>query len=79
MKSGGRHSPEARLRIAEATRAAMTSPAVRQKISERTKLGMGTLPELSLLRAAWRGARPSVRRTFIEEVLSPLFNVPQGS
>lgn len=76
MKSGHRHSPEARRRIAEATRAAMAAPAVRQKISEATKRGMGTLPELRRLRDAWRGARPSVQQRFIEEVLAPVFADP---
>jgi hypothetical protein len=58
MHPGHRHSPEARRRIAEATRAAMAAPAVRQKISERTKLGMRTpATELKILRGAWRGAR----------------------
>jgi hypothetical protein len=80
MTTGLRHSPEARRRIAEATRAAMAAPAVRQKISERTKLGMRTpATELKLLRGAWRGARSSVRRSFIAEELAPLFDVPEGS
>jgi hypothetical protein len=79
MKPGHRHSLEARRRIAEATRAAMAAPAVRQKISERTKLGMRTpATELTLLRGAWRGARSSVRRTFIAEVLAPMFDSPEG-
>lgn len=80
MKSGHTHSPEARQRIAVATRAAMADPAVRQKISEQTKLGMRTpATELTLLRGAWRSARVNVRQKFIEEVLAPLFKVPEGS
>lgn len=77
MKPGYRHSPEARQRIAEATRTAMADPAVREKISERTKIGMGTLPELRRLRDAWQLARPSVRKAFIEEILAPLFTEPE--
>jgi hypothetical protein len=84
MKPSRRHSPEARRHIAKTTRDAMASPAVRQKISVATKLGMAArvaeeLPELTGLRTAWRGARSSVRRRFIEEVLAPLFKVPEGS
>jgi len=80
MKRGDRHSVDARRRIAEATRAAMAAPAVRQKISERTKLGMRTpATELTLIRGAWRGARSGARRAFIEEVLAPLFKVPERS
>ncbi len=74
MKRGYHHSPDARRRIAEGTRLAMAAPAVRQKISEGTKRGMGTLPELMGLRDAWRGARPSVRRAFLSEVVAPLFD-----
>ncbi|MGO9399739.1 MAG: hypothetical protein ACLP19_18130 [Xanthobacteraceae bacterium] len=74
MRLKHRHSPEARRRIAEGTRAAMAAPAVRQKISEGTKRGMGTLPELMRLRDAWQSARPSVRHTFLNEVLAPLFD-----
>jgi hypothetical protein len=51
---------------------------VRQKISEGTKRALGTLPELLLLRAAWVAARSSVRRKFLEEVLAPLFDRPEG-
>lgn len=73
MKAGQHHSPDARRRIGEATRAAMASPAVRQKISERTKLGMkAMLPEITKLREAWCSARPSARRAFLNEVLAPL-------
>lgn len=84
MKQGHPHSPEARQRIAVATRAAMADPAVRQKISEATKRGMAergkeTLPELAGLRAAWGVARSSARRAFIEEVFAPLFKISGGS
>jgi hypothetical protein len=56
----------------------MAAPAVRQRISERTKLGMRTpATELKLLRGAWHGARSSVRQTFITEVLASLFDSPK--
>jgi hypothetical protein len=75
MRAGRRYSPEARQRIADATRAAMASPAVRRKISERTKVGMAALlPEVARLRAAWREARPGAQRAFLNELLAPLFN-----
>ena len=70
--------PALRAKISENTKARMADPAVRQKVSEGTRRALGTLPELLLLRAAWRGARASVRRTFIDEVLAPLFNSPEG-
>jgi hypothetical protein len=74
MKRSHRHSAEGRLRIAEATRAAMAAPEVRQRISDRTKRGMKSLqPELERLRAVWLRARPSVRRMFVNHILAPLF------
>jgi hypothetical protein len=78
MKTGRRHSPESRRRIAEGTRAAMAAPALRRRISEATKRGMGTLPELNRLRAAWRDARPLVRRRFLNELWAPLVDA-EGS
>jgi len=80
MKPRHTHSPEARRHIAETTRVAMASPAVRQKI----KRGMAArvadeLPELTGLRTAWCLARSSVRRAFIEEVLAALFKIPGGA
>jgi aspartyl/asparaginyl beta-hydroxylase (cupin superfamily) len=76
MKARQQHSPEACRRIAERTRAAMASPAVRQKIYDATKLGMKAMrtavfPELTRLREAWRDARPSARRAFLNELLAP--------
>lgn len=58
------------------TKAAMASPEVRKKISERTKLGMAARatwePELSALRSAWTDARPSVRKRFLDEIFEAL-------
>ena len=71
MKTGDRHS---RRRIADGTRSVITTPAVLRKISEETKRGMGTLPELERLRTAWRETRPIVRRRFIAEVLAPVID-----
>jgi hypothetical protein len=65
MKSGHGHSAEARRRIVEGTR---------RKISEGTRRGIGTLPELRRLHDAWRAARPSVRHSFIVEVLAPVID-----
>jgi hypothetical protein len=67
-------SPQVRQKISEGTRAATAPAHARQKISERTKEALGILPELVRLRDAWRLARPSVRRTFVYEVLAPMFN-----
>jgi hypothetical protein len=36
----------------------------------------GDLVSLTVLRAAWRGAPPSVRRAFIVELLAPLCEGP---
>jgi len=52
----------------------MAAPAVRQRISEATKRGMGTLPELRRLRDAWREARPIVRQRFLNELWTPLLD-----
>lgn len=72
-------SPEARARISEATKARMADPAVRARISKRTKEGMlaaaGGLRELRDLRSAWKYARPSVRKIFLDEVLAPLYAI----
>ena len=37
MKTGSRHSPKARAKIAKRTREAMADSAVRQRVSDRTK------------------------------------------
>lgn len=70
-----RLSPEHRARISVATRAAMASPEVRKRISQRTKEGMaaasGAMDEARLLRTAWRTARPSVRKRFLEKLFAP--------
>jgi hypothetical protein len=54
----------------------MADPAVRLRISERTKQGMRAaaewMPELRRLRDAWHGARSDVRRRFLAEVLAPV-------
>lgn len=74
MTRSHHHSADARRRIAEATRAAMVAPEVRQRISERTKEGMRrSVPEVDRLIAAWRAAGPSARRAFLNQVLSPVF------
>jgi hypothetical protein len=69
--------PALRAKISQDTIARMADPAVRRKISEGTRRAQETLPELLVLRAAWRGARTSVRRKFLEELLAPLFDGPE--
>jgi hypothetical protein len=78
-KTSARMSDQAvRAKISEDTKARMADPAVRQKISEGTRRALDTLPEILVLRAAWRGARSGVRRKFLEEVLAPLFDSPEA-
>jgi hypothetical protein len=69
--------PAVRAKISEDTKARMADPAVRRKISEGTRRASEMLPELLVLREAWRGARSSVRRKFLEELLAPLFDGPE--
>ena len=69
--------PAVRAKISEDTKARMANPAVRQRISEGMKRTSDALPELLVLRAAWRGARSSVRRKFLDEVFAPLFDSPE--
>jgi hypothetical protein len=69
-----RRTPEQRARIAEATKAAMADPAVREKVSRRTIEGLRNAasqlePEWQQLRQAWGIARPAVRKRFLDEVL----------
>ena len=68
MKSGELHSADAHRRIAEITR----TPEMRQRISERTKEGMGSLPELRRLLACDETSL-SVRAAFMEKLLAALF------
>jgi hypothetical protein len=69
-------SKDQRARISAATKAAMEDPAVRARISERTKAGMlaasGQLLELRLLRDAWQRARSGTRTRFLNEILAPV-------
>jgi hypothetical protein len=75
-KPGGTHDEATRALISARTRQAMAAPAVRQRISERTKAGMaavsGSASERAALAFAWRLARPSVRRAFVEGLFTPL-------
>jgi hypothetical protein len=69
-------TPEKRAAHSERIRVLMNEPAMRRKISERTKEGMkkapGTSPELQMLRGAWAIAQPSTRRRFLDEIFSPI-------
>lgn len=75
MSSHTTKSPELRARISAATKAAMARADVRERISRRTKEGMaaasGAMDEGRLLRTAWRSARPSVRKRFLEDLFAP--------
>jgi len=54
----------------------MADPAVRKKISERTKAGMArasTLaPQKRALAVAWQAACPEIRKSFLDEILAPV-------
>lgn len=62
--------------ISARTKAAMASPEVRKRISERTKLGMAAraqwAPELHALEKAWREAGPTARRRFLDGIFEAL-------
>lgn len=73
-----RWTPEARKAHGELTRAKMADPAVRHKISERTKAGMraadpqidATRAEISKLCTAWDEASSEARQKFVLRVVS---------
>ena len=71
--------PAVRAKISVDTKARMADPAVRQRIRDGMAAAAGDLVSLTVLRAAWRGAPPSVRRAFILELLGPLFDSPVGN
>jgi len=54
--------------------ARMADPALRAKISETTRDAMAApgRHELAALRRAWLAARPTVRRQFLDLILSPV-------
>lgn len=76
-------SLEKRARFSAETKARMKDPAVRARISERTKSGMlaasGQLAELRLLRDAWQCARPAARTRFLNEILAPVCSASASS
>jgi hypothetical protein len=65
--------PAVRAKISTATKARMADPAVRQRIRDGMAAAAGDLVSLTILRSAWQGAPPGVRRRFMEELLAPLF------
>jgi hypothetical protein len=67
------NDPAVRAQISADTKARMADPAVRQRIRDGMAAAAGDLVSLTVLRSAWQGAPPSVRRRFIEELLAPLF------
>ncbi|UFZ02932.1 hypothetical protein LQG66_27275 [Bradyrhizobium ontarionense] len=75
MKPRSKMGADDRARISILTTARMADPAVRARISERTKAGMaaasGTVADLRLLRDAWGRARPEARARFLTEIFAP--------
>ncbi|RNJ50290.1 hypothetical protein D1O30_12465 [Methylocystis hirsuta] len=69
-------SDERRQLISKRTRAAMATPEVRKKVSDRTKVGIAARKEwsceLAALRVVWRAACPEARRRFIDEIFEAL-------
>ncbi len=70
--------PAVRAQISSDTKARMADPAVRQRIRDGMIAAKSELASLTLLRSAWCGAPTSVRRAFIDELLAPLFDSPEG-
>jgi hypothetical protein len=68
--------PAVRAQISADTKARMADPAVRQRIRDGMAAANGDLVSLTVLRSAWRGAPPGVRRAFIIELLGPLCEGP---
>ena len=78
MRLGSKHTPQMRAAMSAKMRVVMNDPAVRRRISNGTKASMRAaaeeeLPELTLLRTAWGRSRPSVRKRFIDELLSAVY------
>jgi hypothetical protein len=73
----GTMTAERRAAISAATKEKMADPAIRAKISRRTKDGIlsaqGGLYELRDLRTAWKRAQPHIRRRFFSEVIDGLW------
>jgi hypothetical protein len=65
--------PAVRAQISADTKARMADPAVRQRIRDGMAAAAGDLVPLTVLRSAWQGAPPNVRRRFVAELLAPLF------
>jgi hypothetical protein len=68
-----RWTPEARKAHGELTKSKMNDPAVRQRISERTKAGMRandpTPAEVAKLCEVWREVSPKARQKFLLKIL----------
>lgn len=77
-----RMTAEERRKVAEATRIAMADPAVRQRISERTKAGMrrasAEAQQLEAIRAAWSAAGRQARRRFMLEIVDRCLGPADG-
>jgi hypothetical protein len=84
MKSGEKHSDEARAKIAAKNQTRMTAeerakisrdtklrmadPSVRQRIRDGMRAATGEAVELQTLRAVWLAARPAARQRFLAEL-----------
>lgn len=73
-KNSGEWTPERRAAHGELTRRKMRDPAVRAKISRRTREAMAQkrAPELLALREAWSVASAATRTEFLSEILAVL-------
>jgi hypothetical protein len=71
------YSEAERVVIGQRTRERMASPAVREKISRRTREGLErsqqVAAQLAQLQAAWDGVPPIVRRKFLTQILPTCF------
>jgi O-methyltransferase involved in polyketide biosynthesis len=83
MRLGSKHTAQMRAAMSAKMRVVMNDPAVRRRVSDGTKAGMRAaaeeLPELTMLRTAWARSRPSVRKRFIDELLSAVYATPPAS
>lgn len=69
MRRGSKHSPEYVAQQSVRMKAIYADPALRRKVSERTRLAQR--PELTALRHWWAVAPVAVRKLFLEEALAP--------
>jgi hypothetical protein len=72
-RTQARWTPEARKAHGELTKSKMNDPAVRQRISERTKVGMRatdpTPAEVAKLCEVWHEVSPKARQKFLLKII----------